>query len=201
MGGYGSGAGWRCGSKSTTDDYRSIDVRRWAREGVLRLGYWGSWQWTRNRDVVASIQMHTEVGRVILKYRHRSEGREWKDVEYPVRVVKTLCNLGGSRAWFLCPAYGCGRRVAILYGGAMFACRHCHQLAYTSSREDFGGRMTRRADTIRARLGWEPGILNGSGEKPKWMRRRTYLQLRSEHDRLVSQSLQAIAVKFELRGD
>ena len=48
-----------------------------------------------------------------------------KDEHYAVRIVRTVCNLGGSRAWFICPAVGCGRRVAILYGGGIFACRHC----------------------------------------------------------------------------
>jgi hypothetical protein len=31
---------------------------------------------------------------------------------------------------------GCGQRVAILYGGDIFACRHCYQLAYPSAREE-----------------------------------------------------------------
>src|ERR1700730_635478 len=64
-------------------------------------------------------------------------------------------------AAFFCPAAGCGRRVAILYGGGIFACRRRYRLAYASSREEAGGRATRRADSLRARLGWEPGILNG----------------------------------------
>lgn len=199
MGGYGSGAGWRSGAKSTTDDYRSLDVRRWAREGMLRPGYSGGWQWSRNSEVVASIRMRAEYGQVVLTYRHRSYGAEWKDEEYPVRIVRTPCNLSGSRSWFICPARGCGQRVAILYGGGIFACRRCYQLAYASSREDYDGRMTRRADAIRVRLDWEPGILNGSGEKPKWMRWRTFHRLTLSHDELVGRSLQAMARKFGLR--
>ena len=178
MGGPGSGNRWRYGAKSTTDDYRTLDVRRWAREGVLRPGYWGGWQWTRDGETVASIQMRPEQDRVILIYRHRSGDVEWKDEQYPVRIVRTPCNLGGSRAWFICPAVGCGRRVAVLYGGGIFACRHCYRLAYASSREDAGDRATRRADRLRARLAWEPGILNGGGEKPKWMRWRTFKMIR-----------------------
>jgi hypothetical protein len=50
---------------------------------------------------------------------------------------------GGLRWWFRCPACRgggppCGRRVGKLYlppGGKVFACRHCYDLAYTSSRE------------------------------------------------------------------
>lgn len=200
MGGSGSGNRWRYGAKSSTDDYRALDVRRWAREGMLKPGYWGGWQWTRSGEVVASIQMRAEEDRVILMYRHRSGGEDWKDEQYPVRIVQTPCNLGGSRPWFICPALGCGRRVAILYGGGIFACRHCYQLAYASAREDAGDRATRRADRIRARLGWEPGILNGSGDKPKWMRWRTFYRLTEQHDQLVNRSMHAVALKFGFLG-
>jgi hypothetical protein len=144
--------------------------------------------------------MRAEQGHVLLSYRHRSGGAEWKDEQYPVRIVRTPCNLGGSRAWFLCPAVGCGRRVAILYGGGIFACRHCYQLAYASAREDAGDRAARRADELRARLGWEPSILNGDGDKPKWMRWRTFDRLTAKHDQLVGQSMQAAALKFGLLG-
>jgi hypothetical protein len=129
-------------------------------------------------------------------YRHYNGSGDWKDEQYPVRIVCTPCNLGGSRAWFICPAVGCGRRVAILYGGGIFACRRFYRLAYASSREDAGDRATRRADRLRARLGWEPGILNGEGGKPKWMRWRTFERLAGEHDRLVGRSMRAMILKL-----
>ena len=195
MGGIGSGNWYRWDKRDAVEDYRRLDVRRWARKGMLRPGSWGGWQWARNGDV-ASIQMRAEQDRVILIYRHRSGGEEWKDEQY----VRTPCNLGGSRPWFTCRAVGCGRRVAILYGGGIFACRHCYQLAYASSREDAGDRATRRADRLRTRLGWEPGILNIEGSKPKWMRWRTFNRLTRDHDRFVARSMQAVALKFGLLG-
>ncbi len=76
MGGPNSGNRWRYGAKSTTDDYCTLDVRRWARKGLLRPGHWGGWQWTCNSETVASIQMRAEQGRVILIYRHRSGSEE-----------------------------------------------------------------------------------------------------------------------------
>jgi hypothetical protein len=88
----------------------------------------------------------------------------------------------------------------VLYGGGIFACRHCYQLAYASSREDSGGRATRRADKLRVRLGWEPGILNGNGSKPKWMRWRTFERLATKHDDLVWRSMQAMMLRFRLMG-
>jgi hypothetical protein len=76
--------------------------------------------------------MRAEANRVFLTYRHRSSGEDWKDEEYPVRVVQTPCNLGGSRPWFICPVLGCGRRVAILYEGGIgkahsFATSRCEK--------------------------------------------------------------------------
>ncbi|MEW5865081.1 MAG: hypothetical protein AB1773_16050, partial [Pseudomonadota bacterium] len=71
-----------------------------------------------------------------------------------------------------------------------------YRLAYASAREDAGGRARRRAERIRERLGWEPGILNGHGPKPKGMRWRTFHRLIEEHDRLVNRSLHAVALKF-----
>ncbi|MGB6326533.1 MAG: hypothetical protein WBG11_12400 [Methylocella sp.] len=163
---------------------------------MLTPGYWGGWQWTRDDETVASIQMRAEQDRVILIYRHRSGDGEWKDEQYPVCFVRRPCNLSGWRAWFICPAVGCGRRVPILYGGGIFACRRCYQLANASSREDAGDRATRRADRLRARLGWEPGILNGKGGKPKWMRWRTFEQLAAQHDQLVGCSIRVMMLKF-----
>jgi hypothetical protein len=200
MGGPGSGNCWRYGAKATTTDYRTLDVRLLTREGVLRSGYSGGWQWTRDGEIVASIQIQAEQDRMILIYRPRGGDGEWRDAQYPVGIVRTPCNLGGSRPWFICPAVGCGRRVAILYGGSIFACRHCYRLAYPSAREDVCDRAARRADRLRARLGWEPGILNLKGTKPKWMRRRTFERLAAEHDQFVGRSLQAAALKFGLLG-
>jgi len=195
MGGPGSGNHWYYGAKSTTDDFRALDVRLLAREGMLRPGRSGTWNWIQRGETVASIIIRAELDRIILEYRHRSNSEEWVDEKYTVGIERTRCNLGGSRPWFLCPATGCGRRVAILYGGSIFACRHCHRLAYASSREDVGDRAIRKADQIRDRLGWKPGVLNAPGGKPKWMRWNTFARLVSEHDGLLRQGLYNICAE------
>jgi hypothetical protein len=50
--------------------------------------------------------------------------------------------------------------------------------------------------------GWagEPGILNGEGDKPKWMRWRTFERLTAKHDQFVGRSMLAVALKFGLWG-
>lgn len=199
MGGIGSGRRWHFGASDTTDDYRFIDVRRWRRDGLLTPHQSFGWQWSRNGEVVASIRVRTELDRVILTYRHRSGGSDWQDESYPVYLDWTSCHLGGQRPWFLCPARGCGRRVAVLYGGAIFACRHCYRLAYPSQRETDDDRAARRADRIRERLGWEPGILNGNGLKPKGMHWRTFERLTAEHDAFVEESLAGMARRFGIK--
>jgi hypothetical protein len=200
MGGTGSGRRWHYGAKYTTNDYRSIDVRRWAREGLLTPGRLFSCQWNRDGEVVASISACTESDRVILTYSHRSGGEDWEDENLPVYLEWTPCSLGGQRPWFLCPAHGCGRRVAILYGGAIFACRHCYKLAYPSQREVAYDRIATRADRIREKLGWKPGILNGKGGKPTGMHWKTYERLTAQHDALVHISLAGIAARLNLLG-
>lgn len=200
MGGWGSGS-WQSG-KNTTSAYRTLDVRRLARGGLLVPGKAFGWQWSRDDEVIASIQIRVGDDRVTLNYRARSYGEDWQQFDYPVYLDWTACRLGGRRAWFRCPARGCGRRVAILYGGTIFACRHCHQLAYDSQRERRDDRMTRRADKIRQRLGWEPGILNGDGDKPKGMHWRTFERLQNEHDAYVEASLAGALMRFgKFAGD
>lgn len=201
MGGMGSGRQWYLGAKDTTEDYRTLDVRRWKQDGLLKPYLSYGWQWSRNGEVVASIRVKTEPNKVILTYRHRSAGKDWTDETYPISLVWTDCNIGGQRPWFLCPAKGCGRRVAILYGGGIFACRKCHQLNYPSQRESLDDRACRRADRIRDKLGWEPGILNGHGPKPKGMHWKTYFKLCRQHDALVQVSLAEMNKRFRLLGE
>lgn len=194
MGGYGSG---RRGYRSTTDttsDYRAIDVRRWHREGLLEPGQAFRWSWSRNGTVTASINVRTERGRVVLDYRHREHGGQWQDETLPIDLTWTPCNYGGERPWFRCPR--CGRRVALLYGGGIFACRHCHRLAYQCQRESLDDRNTRGIERIRERLGWKPGFLSGSGWKPKGMQWRTFWRLHAEHEALVARSVALMAERF-----
>lgn len=182
MGGINSGRHWHWDAKSTTDDYRSIDVRRWKRDGLLKPDLFFKWQWSRHDKVIASIGVRTGSDRVTLIYRHKKGDKNWKDEKYPIFLDSTNCHLGGERPWFLCPARGCGRRVAILYGGDIFACRRCYQLAYQSQRETDYDRAARRADKIRGKLGWEPGILNITGGRPKGMHWKTFERLTYQHD-------------------
>ena len=198
MGGWGSGRGQR--GKDTTSDYRALDVRRLQRDGLLSPGRLFGWNWTLDGETVASIQVRAETDRIVLNYRHKSGGSDWQPMDYPVRLDWTNCTLGGRRAWLLCPARGCGRRVALLYigGAGIFACRHCYKLAYQGQRETDDDRAMRRADNIRRRLGWEGGIANPEGGKPKGMHWRTFERLKAEHDAFANASWAGMAERLGL---
>lgn len=135
MGGLGSGRQWYFDAKETTDSYRVLDMRRWQKDGLLVPPRWFSWQWLREGEVIASIQAQIESGHLRLMYRFSSGDSDWADMQYTVSLDWTPCHFGSERAWFICPVAGCGRRVAILYGGSIFACRRCYRLAYPSQRE------------------------------------------------------------------
>lgn len=197
MGGWGSGRRWRLTCKVATADLWQIDVRRLHREGYLSTGRSFGWQWTQGGAVQASIRVRVAVDHVVLAYRQRTAGADWKEEEYPVRLTWTPCHFGGRRPWFLCPVRGCGRRVAMLYCGGIFACRYCHGLAYPSQRETADDRSIRRAERIRKRLGWAPGILNHESGRPRGMHWQTYFRLRMDHHRWVTASLAGMLRKME----
>jgi hypothetical protein len=161
MGGWGSGKRSSC--KSTTSDYLKLDVRRLQRDCVLERRYTFSWIWTRDGEPAGNIVIRPEDDRVILTYRSRSRGSEWERLEYPVELEWLPCHLGGQRVYFRCPARGCGRRVAILYGRRIFACRSCHDLAYECQHEQPHYRALRKAQNLsiptrRRRLHHGPGL-------------------------------------------
>lgn len=200
MGGPGSGRRWHYGARETTDDYLTFDVRRLHRDGLLSPGRSFTLTWSRRGMRVAAIEMRSASDRVMLSYRHRSKQADWQVVEYPVYLDWTNCHLGGQRPWFLCPAHGCGKRVAIIYFGERFACRHCRQLAYASQRESDLDLSARRVDRIREKLGWKPGIFSPRGEKPKGMHWSTYWRLYAELDEHQEVSLSGLITRFNLFG-
>jgi len=196
MGGWGSGRHWQ--SKDTTADYRQLDVRRLQRDGLLDRRYSFNWQWSGNGEAVADINIRPEWDRVILSYRHcRSDG-DLKSEEYPVALERTQCHYGGERVWFHCPARGCGRRVAILYGGKIFACRQCHQLAYESQREQPHYRALSRLQNVHLRLGGSGAVADGLPPKPKGMHWTTYRALANRFHRQHMAMDSAAAAYFGL---
>lgn len=196
MGGYSSG---RKSQISCTDDHLSIDARQWQRDGVLVAGTSFNTTWLRASKEVGNIGVRATTGQVRLSYSWQKNSGESGSLDYPVKLQTTSCHYGGERSWFVCPAVECGKRVAKLYlGEKYFACRHCCQLAYHSQREAKDDRATRSAEKIRAKLDWQPGIINYPGNKPKGMHWKTYLRLMAEYRDYANQALLGMTAKMEI---
>ena len=124
-------------------------------------------------------------------------GGDWQDVAESVRIVRIGCRYGGTRPYFECPGVvngsACGRRVSKLYGhGRYFLCRHCYRLVYASQSEGELDRSLRRANTIKQRLGGEPGLAYPFPRRPRGMWRRTYDRLHEETFEIEMRAEEAI---------
>jgi hypothetical protein len=178
---------------------KSIDVRRWHREGRLSAGQYFTSSWKHSGgEPTGSINVRTERDGAILTYQTRhGPANEWKPINQRIPITWTDCHFGGRRPWFICPIYTdgryCGRRVAVLYGlRDYFACRHCYRLAYESQQEPIRMRGLLKAQKILLRLGAKPDLLDPFPEKPPRMHRRTYQRLHRAYETARTRCIQGI---------
>lgn len=192
MGGPGSGRRNSYRGKPETGDSMPLDIRKLTRKGLLVPGSSFSWQWTVNDRKVAGINIRVDLQSMVLSYFMKSTGEV---VEQRVQTQTSPCRLGGQRHWFTCPK--CGKRVAVLYApGRYFACRQCGGLAYATQKQGAGDRASTSVNKIRKLLGWQAGILNDTGGKPKGMHWVTYHRLKNQHDTLLQASLEDMGRKL-----
>jgi hypothetical protein len=199
MGGYGSGR-WKWGksdAKTLVEDCRSLEINRLVREKVVRPEACarGRWVWSRDGAEVASIgyvvTTQADSGTLHLFYTvGRDQDRQ--SLGYDIPLVTTVLVSGGLRWWFVCVASRdggptCHRRVGKLYlapGGTVFACRHCYDLAYTSSRE------SRKWDALFQELAIAEGLPVGEVKAEMMQDRRACerTRLRKELERALAKA-------------
>ena len=177
------------GGRTTCEVCQSLDVRKLQREGRLLPYQSFTVSWRFGDEAHGGIHIRTEPNVVILRFQSKSAERsDWKLVEQNVPIAWTACALGGQRPWFICTALvagvRCGRRVAKIYlgGSPIFACRHCHHLAYASQLETAFHRDIAKAMKIRMQLGGSPNLCDPFPGKPKGLHWRTFERLRKIHD-------------------
>jgi len=186
-GGSRFGAG-RPGWHGKVEHCRSIDIRRFQREDMLKPGSW-AWQWrdTETNKVVSSIGILGAAAHMTLTY-----ATEGVNIREHIDITRTACKLGGSRAWFHCPR--CRRRVAKLHlRGGRFSCRVCQRLAYASQSDDLIGRLWRLQAKIEAKLA-------PNWQRPKHMHHRTYERLRERLWNLEAAREDAFALAVSRMG-
>lgn len=190
MGGYGSGR--RYDGKAVVSSHLCIDVAELKKAGVLMPG--------AQFDIVfandfGAITGETDDSAVWFCYAIK-QGGDYKDELYRVPLSFTDTQFNGERAWFLCPYNQCGTRVKKLYIAHRLGCRHCLNLSHQSKNESHMDRMARKADGIRAKLGWQLGILYPEGGRPKGMHLHTYQRLVQRYRKLRNIAILAIADEF-----
>jgi hypothetical protein len=199
MGGLGSGSWPRGPTTPVVEQCRRLDVRAWARGGLLQPGTRFTVTWRTPEPWPAAIDVRVDVGGVWLVSPHAPP------VALPVALTWTPCHYGGQRPWWHCPGLGpgrpCGRRVALLYAArGRFGCRPCAGLAYASQRRDRAARRLDRAERIRRRLGGPVSVLEDFPPRPPGMHRRTYARLRGAAQAATHEGLALTAAKFAPEG-
>jgi hypothetical protein len=172
-------------ARFTTDELHVIDVRFLARRGLLDAGRLSTLSWSRGNHRTGSIGIRSDGTRVDLDY-----STSGSSVSQTINLTWTPCHFGGWRPWFRCPA--CRRRVAIVYVGWRFACRHCHGLYYSSQRHRGRWSAMHKLQRLRDRLGGSANLMEPFPAKPRHMHWATYDRLRGEAMKLEKASVGAL---------
>jgi hypothetical protein len=165
MGGRRFRAG-RPGWRRKCEEVLPLDIRQLKSDRRLCAGNVSTWEWSCEGEPLGAVRVTVDAQGLALNYSVAQ-----RKIEQRIEFAWTQCNFGGRRAWFACPR--CRRRCAILYGidlGGRFSCRLCMGLAYSCESEGSIKRFWRMQLKLEARLGVD-------GEKPKWMRWRSYRRL------------------------
>jgi hypothetical protein len=109
-----------------------------------------------------------------------------------IEINAFSCYYGGYRYYGLCPA--CNRCVRSLYvlDGTIPVCRVCLGMVYSSQNATFSYRLYRKLQSSKNKLN------NDEWMKPKWMRKKTFEQLRAKVSELDEK--REIANFFSLRN-
>ena len=174
----------------------SIDLDWLRKKKLLTPGRWSTVSWRMRGEQTGSVRLTLVATGVMLNYRTRQNGEDWRPVNEVVPLIQTQTNFSGQRQWFRC--LSCQRRCRILYGGTLFRCRRCQGLKYETQYEPPFARAATRALKIRDKLGGRGGIDDPFPKKPKGMHWRTYRRLEAEAERQEERWAIGIAGKWRM---
>ncbi len=192
MGGFNSGGGR---DAPREDHFLRLDLATLKRLNMLRP-YWSqSLIWTRGGHECGRIGVESHPDHLILAYKTRAPGEEWREMRERIALSFTTPHYGGRRAWMLCP--GCGARKRTLWGSRRFLCRACHGgVTYDSQYEDAPTRTLSEIQKMRKKLGGEISLDHPFPDRPKRMRQRTYARLIMKEARLQEKLARQMKEKF-----
>lgn len=134
MGGSGSG---RLSMRDTVQGCLILDGYSLLAAGYARIddnfSKTGILEWRNDGRMIAQMRYQMNNANITLDYLFNNER-----VQSLIDLTFTKQPNGGERYWYICPGWGCARRVAKLYlpyGLKTFACRKCYSLTYESCNE------------------------------------------------------------------
>ncbi len=180
MGGLGSG---QKQGRAKVEDLCSLDINILLKSGCLEPGCVSSQSWRRNGQVISRVRCVGGKAELRLIYRSLQPGSDWQDRDYGVPIEWVRCNFGGQRPYFRCPALHndtpCHKRVSKVYGGAIFACRNCHNLTYWSQSASKLDRLIEKSHRLRRKI--DRASQSCLVTRPKGMWQSTYERLIDEY--------------------
>ena len=177
MGGFGSG-NWQRPRKGHVDEYPSIDIRRWYREFLMLPSRTFRLTLSTTGNTPQDINVYPWFDHVVITHVNNSACEVSPCAEEIIAIDCTICNFGGQRQWFVCPASNCRKRAAILYLATEgFRCRRCAKLAYLSQYENGAVRAIRKLKKLMNKLGAPSSTISSLPTKPARMHGSRYLEL------------------------
>ena len=187
---------WSLSSKPKCEQQYRIDLTWLRRNGGLVVGRAGPIAWSLRGETSGSINYQILEHGLRLMYRTRHNGSEWRDIDQYIPFTRSDAAFGGRRLWFECP--DCHRRCQVVYGGAVFSCRKCYGLTYSSQYEASYQRAIDQADKLRTRVGGGRGAFDEEPfpPKPKGMHWRTYERLEDRYNELMNAWAAGVMQRF-----
>lgn len=111
-----------------------------------------------------------------------------------VSLVRTHTNFNGYRLWYVCP--NCGRRCGSLFdfGGAWW-CRKCGDLKYSSASGSKSERPWLKIHKTLSKVRYGEYMTDldflCDGNKPKWMRWKTWEVIKNKHNDSLNREVEA----------
>lgn len=143
--------------KSTTEEYKHIDIKDFKNRWVLKeweLSLW-SFSFRRGEQITGSMSYWIDMREPLRRYmklKFTKTDRDWvsKNFDYDIRITSTDCYFWWKRYWFVCPQ--CWKKYWRLYLASnwYFYCRKCLNLGYSSQLEWGFARMWKMLWPTRA---------------------------------------------------
>jgi hypothetical protein len=156
------------GGRRTCESCRSIDVRRWHRNGALYVGHHFSCSWTWDGKPSGRVDVRTETDAVVLIYRPPGPGAaEWQPFEQRVAITWTACHFGGRAGL---GSYARSTPVVDIAAGASRCCTRSADYSAAGSAAAWPMQVSRRGQCF-ADLRWPKRFARSLEEAPTYSKR------------------------------